>query len=362
MAWYGYRPYVPVAQRRARAWREMEALKREGHTIEPVEIEGRTIARSFWGRSWCKHLESFADFTNRLPRGRTYARNGSVCHLAIVTGEIEARVMGSQLYRVSISIRKLEKERWQAVKAQCADGIGSMLELLRGQFSGEVMRVVSDHRAGLFPRPGEIEFHCSCPDGATLCKHVAAVLYGVGHRLDHHPELLFTLRGVDPQELVAAEVSLPAGREEAGATLAEEQLSDVFGIELDTAPPPAADAPPAEAPAKRQKKKSGKTGGRKPAAPRRAPARSRQRTARPRTPARGRTTPRQPAAKIRPTGRSVARLRRKLKCSVAEFAELLGVTPPTIYRWEATSGRLTLNTRTYNALAAAHERARRRTG
>ncbi|MDD4391852.1 MAG: SWIM zinc finger family protein [Desulfobacterales bacterium] len=194
--------YVPVAERRAKARNQMKKLCKKGKHIQPVEIEGRTIARSFWGKGWCDHLESFSDYANRLPRGRTYVRNGSVCHLEIGPGCIEAIVSGSSLYNVSISIQKLKPAIWESIQKQCAGQIGSMLELLQGKLSDQVMGVVTDRKTGLFPQPGEIQFDCSCPDWAVMCKHVAAVLYGVGSRLDSQPELLFLLRGVDAQELI----------------------------------------------------------------------------------------------------------------------------------------------------------------
>ncbi|MFW6005625.1 MAG: hypothetical protein ACOCPN_04015, partial [Desulfonatronovibrionaceae bacterium] len=180
MSRWGFAPYVPVAQRRAMARREMEKLRKKGKNICPVEIEGRVIARSFWGKGWCEHLESFSDFANRLPRGRTYARNGSVCHLELKPGTIKAYVSGSELYNVSIKIKKLSKTKWQSIKKECSGRIGSMLELLQGKLSEEVMKIVSHTKKGLFPLPEAISLGCSCPDWAVMCKHVAAVLYGVG--------------------------------------------------------------------------------------------------------------------------------------------------------------------------------------
>ena len=226
-------PYVPVAEQRARARREMAKLKKKGKHVQPIDIEGRTIARSFWGKGWCDHLESFADFANRLPRGRRYARNGSVCHLEIRPGHVEAIVSGSELYDVTIAITQLEAAVWKSIKAKCAGQIGSMLELLQGKLSREVMGVVTERDHGLFPKPREIALDCSCPDWATMCKHVAAALYGVGHRLDHQPDLLFVLREVDAAELIATEIALP-GREVTSDVLTDEALSDIFGIDLDT--------------------------------------------------------------------------------------------------------------------------------
>jgi len=241
MSWYDWRPYVPVSVRRARAVKKMEKLRKKGIDFTPVAIAGRKIAKTFWGEAWCDHLESFSDYANRLPRGRTYVRNGWVCHLAIGKGEIDAMVSGSDLYTVKITIRTLPREKWMKVKTRCAGQIGSLLELLEGRLSKSVMSVVTDRDKGLFPLPKEIRLECSCPDWAVMCKHVAAVLYGVGARLDEHPELLFLLRGVDHDELIDAEVGVTAAavKTEGGRRrIAEDALADVFGIEMSDAEVP----------------------------------------------------------------------------------------------------------------------------
>jgi uncharacterized Zn finger protein len=259
MSWnhYGFRPYVSVAERRRKASREMAKLAKKGKAIRPVQIEGRTIARSFWGKAWCDNLESYMDYANRLPRGRTYVRNGSVVHLDIRSGEIEATVSGSELYQVRISITPAAKAKWKSLCRDCSGAIGSLIELLRGRFSDHVMGIITRKETGLFPAPAEIKLNCSCPDWATMCKHVAAVLYGVGARLDENPELLFTLRSVNHEELItqAATASDLAGKTaSAGPELAESEIGAVFGIELDpqaAAPVPALAAP---APAKARRK------------------------------------------------------------------------------------------------------------
>ncbi|MBL3591178.1 MAG: hypothetical protein JMN24_15505 [gamma proteobacterium endosymbiont of Lamellibrachia anaximandri] len=192
-----YARYVPIAKRRAKAEQEVQKLRKKGKKIEPVVVEGHKTARTFWGEAWCKHLEQFSDYANRLPRGRTYVRNGSVFHLAISKGKIEAIVSGSKLYNIDIRITPLSATKWKNVRKQCAGQIGSMLELLQGRLSNHVMEIVTDRNKGLFPKPSEIKLSCGCPDWAEMCKHVAAVLYGIGSRLDHQPELLFLLRNVD---------------------------------------------------------------------------------------------------------------------------------------------------------------------
>jgi hypothetical protein len=242
MSWYSFAPYVSVAQRRAKAKRELAALeKKTGHKPDPVVIDGRKIAATFWGKAWCDNLESYGDFASRLPRGRSYVRNGSVCDLAVEPGKVSARVCGSELYRVTVTVKPLAAGAWAAVKRACAGQIGSLVELLKGRLSEQVMKVVTGRPDGLFPAPREIDMSCSCPDYATMCKHVAATLYGIGARLDRQPELLFTLRGVDHLDLIAEAGRAPAAAGGAGGggsgkkRLAAGDLSDVFGIELEPA-------------------------------------------------------------------------------------------------------------------------------
>lgn len=364
---FWYRKYVPVAARRAAAHKKMEKLRKQGKDIQPVEIPGRAIAQSFWGKAWCKHLESFSDFSNRLPRGRTYARNGSVCHLEIQPGRIEAYVSGSSLYTVTVEIKKLPRKAWGGIKAQCAGAIGSMLELLQGKLSNEVMAVVSDRETGLFPKPGEIKLGCSCPDGAVMCKHVAAVLYGIGNRLDSRPELLFLLRDVDAEEMISTELALPGGTGDSGDAIADTQIADIFGVELDEdealpAPEPAP-ANGASAGHRAPKKPAQRGGGarkspvKRPAAGTKAPAAKEGDTSRRRSAAiaNGKTPP---APRIRPSSATVARLRKKLGLSVPEFADALGVTTATVHRWENAGGPLKLRQRPLHALAELHERAK----
>jgi len=209
--------------------------RKAGRELAPVQIAGRTIARSFWGSAWCDNLEAYSDFANRLPRGRTYVRNGSVIDLQIVNGKVSALVSGSDLYAVDLRIRPLAARKWKQIRSHCAGQIRSLVELLQGHISDAVMEIVTRRGTGLFPAPREISLDCSCPDWATMCKHVAAVLYGVGARLDHAPELLFELRGVDPAELAAGALEqMPTRRKPTRArVLAEDDLASVFGIELE---------------------------------------------------------------------------------------------------------------------------------
>jgi uncharacterized Zn finger protein len=242
---WGWRRYVPVAERWRKAARALEKLKKKGHPISPVVIEGRAIAKTFWGKAWCNNLERYSDFANRLPRGRTYVRNGLVVDLQIGGGEVKALVSGSEIYKVAVKVKPVSRARWRSICADCAGAIDSLVELLQGRFSKGVMERLCQQRTGLFPSPREIQLSCSCPDWASMCKHVAAVLYGIGARLDQQPELLFRLHEVDEKQLIAkAGKGLPlAGRAPAAEkTLASEDVSAIFGLEMaqpaDNAPAP----------------------------------------------------------------------------------------------------------------------------
>ena len=297
-----FRPYVSAAERRKMAAEARAMLRSEGVAIQPVTIDGRHIARTFWGKAWCDHLESFSDYANRLPRGRTYVRNGSVFHLVIERGTVAARVQGTRLYKVLITIAPLSPRQWKAIKERCTGQIGSVLDLLQGKLSDPVMQVVTDRKNGLFPQPREIVLRCSCPDWAQMCKHIAAVLYGVGSRLDEKPELLFLLRGVDHEELIgvhaAAAVSEAVARAGTGRRIAESELAGIFGVELVEPSVPAR-------PGKRQ----------------------------------GGSLPTKAALPVgsfpaKVTGSDVRLLRRRMGLTVTELARMLGVSPAAVSIWE----------------------------
>ena len=352
---YGWSPYVSVGERRAQARKKMEKLRKKGMDIKPVEIEGRKIARTFWGEAWCDHLESFSDYENRLPRGRTYVRNGSVCHLDIAKGEVNAMVSGSEIYKVEISIKTLPRSKWKGLKNSCAGQIGSLLELLQGRVSDSVMTVVTDRNKGLFPLPGEIKLKCSCPDWAVMCKHVAAVLYGVGARLDQEPELLFLLRGADHEELISVEVDVAAasvGTKGGRKRIADDALTDVFGIEMSE------DVTPAKTKPSPRRKKAAPKSKKVSKVIAKSKVKSKVKSSKSKTVVTKTTTPqkaklkgaKQPARTASPvTGKAVTGLRVKFGMSQNQFARLLGVSAPTIGNWEKEHGRLDLKTRSLNA-------------
>ena len=254
--WYGFRPYQTVASKRARAARDLAKLRKQTPNLSPVVIEGRAIARTFWGEAWCENLERYGDFANRLPRGRSYVRNGLVLDLKVQPGVVKALVSGSDVYDVRVSVTPLPKARWRAVCRDVSGAIDSVIELLQGRLSDQVMTRLCANGTGLFPSPKEIRFECSCPDWAWMCKHVAAALYGIGARLDHEPALLFTLRKVKEAELVdgagtRAAAGLTTRRPGKGGRapkiVEDAALGDVFGIDIAPAKAGAVSAPKAAA-------------------------------------------------------------------------------------------------------------------
>ena len=322
-----WKPYVSVGERLAKAKKKMDKLRKQGQKIEPIEIEGRKIAKKFWGIKWCEHLESFADYSNRLPRGRSYVRNGSVCHLAIKEGCCEAMVSGSELYIISVKIKTLPKEKWESIKKRCTGKIGSILELIQGKLSNHVMEIVTDVKDGLFPSPKEIDLNCSCPDWADMCKHVAAVLYGIGNRLDTHPDLLFQLRGVDASELIDSQLNLETST--ATIQLDQSSLSDIFGIELDS---PIA--------AKNVEPLSQKSSSRSPELAQKSETKV----------LRDISKSKAVFDVDQLTGNSFRCIREKLHLSVREMASLLSITPASIYRWEKSPTILNFHAKTKKAL------------
>jgi len=255
---YGYdhewAPYVPVAERKRLAEKEAKRRLKKGQSLAPIRITARKIATTFWGTAWCDNLDHYSDFANRLPRGRTYARNGSIVDLQINTGKITALVAGSSPYDVKITIKKLNAKRWDQLRKQCSESIHSLIDLMRGKLPDDVLHHLTDPKTGMFPSPREISLSCDCPDGASLCKHLAAVLYGVGHRLDSEPDLFFRLRGVNQQDLISE--ALATQSVDAALGLDQEsaidsgELESIFGIDLSVN-----DAEPTSKPTKKLTKK-----------------------------------------------------------------------------------------------------------
>ena len=256
-------------ERKAKVQRQIQAIGKKGVTMQQLAAPtGRKLCTTFWGQAWCFGLEHHADYESRLPRGRSYLRQGNVYNLEIQQGEICATVAGSELYTTKISISPLKSDAWKEIVQASAGQVGSWIDLLAGKLGDDLMRLVTDPERGLFPKPREIRFNCSCPDWADLCKHSAAVLYGVGLQLDQKPDLLFTLRGVNAGDLIAtASQEAVADLANAGAgELSGADLSALFGIEIDSGEDAAAAIEAALAPAPVKEKAAKKMATRKAAA------------------------------------------------------------------------------------------------
>ncbi len=242
MAWGGWGGFggyasLSVPEMQARAAKQVAALEKRGRTLAPVVIEGRKIAATFWGKAWCATLESYSDYATRLPRGRTYARNGMVIDLVIEAGKIQALVSGTDVYEVRVDILPLAPAAWKEMIAACAGRIDSVIALLEGRLPEEILGVIARTENGLFPTPRQIMFRCSCPDAASMCKHIAATLYGVGARFDERPDLFFVLRGVDKDELITkGSIGPRVAAVDASRRIDPARLTEIFGIELEPAP------------------------------------------------------------------------------------------------------------------------------
>ena len=239
--WDYYPPYVSVAEKRAKAARKLKQLKKKNPDIKPILLEGTAIARTWWGKSWNLNLERYADYSNRIGRGRSYVRHGAVLDLQIDAGKVESLVQGttSKPYSVSVNIKSVSEKIWQDIKSACEGELDSLQELLAGKFPKALGVIFMAQGEGLFPTPKEIEFSCSCPDWAYMCKHVAATLYGIGARFDEDPELFFKLRKVKMKDLVTQAVEdktrklLKKAKKKTARVIEESDLAGVFGIDIE---------------------------------------------------------------------------------------------------------------------------------
>jgi uncharacterized Zn finger protein len=241
MAYWRYPRYVSVAEKKAKAARKLKQLRKKNPAIQPIVLEGRAIAKTWWGKSWNLNLERYADYSNRIGRGRSYVRHGAVLDLQISAGQVKSLVQGSRAkpYMVTIKIKGIAKKIWKNMKAACAGKLDSLPELLSGKFPKTLGEAFTAQGRGLFPSPQEIGFDCSCPDWASMCKHVAATLYGIGTRLDDDAGLFFKLRKVKIDDLIQQTLKdqsyklLEKAERMGPAQIAESDLSGMFGIDME---------------------------------------------------------------------------------------------------------------------------------
>ena len=296
---YYFLPCVSVAEKLERNAKMAAKLAKSNKSLKPVVLKGRTIASTFWGKAWCNNIESYQDFENRLPRGRSYVRSGAILDLQIMEGKITALVGGSASmpYKIMIEIQPLSSQKWEALKKKCVGKISSLLVLIQGKLSPEILQEFCSKETGLFPSPKEIKMSCSCPDYADLCKHLAAVLYGIGARLDEDPSLFFTLRKIDDSELIGADAASVL-TDDVESEIANEDLENVFGVTFDELPETPAAVKTRKPPAKKDKAKKNVK------------------------------------KEMKWTGRKLIRLRKELGISPTNIAKHLGISVQTISNWE----------------------------
>ena len=235
---WGYPRYVSVTEKKEKAAKQLTKLKKKNSNLNPIVIQGSKIAKTWWGMAWNKNLESYADYSNRIARGRSYVKNGFVFDLQIEKSTVKALVSGSgsKPYSVTVKIEPLETGKWDSIVKACGNKIGSIEELTEGKFPKELEGIFSLKGKGLFPSPKEIAFSCSCPDGAYMCKHVAAVLYGIGARFDEDPVLFFTLREIDVEQLLKKSVEekmksmLKNADKKTERVMADVDVGKLFGV------------------------------------------------------------------------------------------------------------------------------------
>jgi uncharacterized Zn finger protein len=239
MGYYEFPPYIPVSEKKKKAESAINQLKKKNKNIKPVIISGNKIAKTWWGIAWIRNLERYADYSNRIGRGRSYVRHGAVLDIQVNAGNITALVQESRNkpYKVTISIKTLPKDVWKHIISTCEGQLGSLSELIEGKFPKALAELFTAKDKGLFPSPKQISFDCSCPDWAYMCKHVAAVLYGVGARLDEDPALFFLLRNIKVEKLISSAVAqkseklLKKGPVESKRIIHDSDISAVFGID-----------------------------------------------------------------------------------------------------------------------------------
>jgi uncharacterized Zn finger protein len=231
-------PYVTFLSKNKMAKVEIEALKKQGIILNPVIITDSKIAHSWWAVSWNKNLESYADYKSRIARGRNYLKNDAVLDLKIEKGLVQALVQGSSRkpYKIEVKIDPLSPAKWEKLLAVCANQIGSLSDLVEGRFPKTLENLFMIKGEGLFPSNREIRFSCSCPDAAYMCKHVAAVLYGIGARFDEDPLLFFKLRDLDFEALLSKSIEqkmqnlLKNADKKSDRVIEDEAIFDLFGI------------------------------------------------------------------------------------------------------------------------------------
>ncbi|MDR2351691.1 MAG: hypothetical protein LBF22_00780, partial [Deltaproteobacteria bacterium] len=198
-----FRTYETVADKRAKAEKLVRELSLKGTEVKPVRLAGEPIAREFWGKCWCFHFSRLPEFSKVLFKGKSYIRNNAICHLDIQKCHIEAKVSSHTLCEIVIDIDPIPSERWKGLISRITQKIETVEDLYNGIFTPQTERLFQDPNWGIFPSTSEIHSSCSCNRNQIfICPHKAAIFYGIAHRIDKNPSLLFLLRDVNPKDLL----------------------------------------------------------------------------------------------------------------------------------------------------------------
>lgn len=234
---YYSQPTIQELQRKIQS--SNNKANKKGKQLHPIHIEGRQIAKSWWGQAWCNVIENYADYGSRLERGKRYVRSGTVIDLNITKGRVRALVQGRRAtpYKVDIHISPLKEEEMETLIEKCGHKVSNLETLINGDFPKDLQELFTSS-SGLFPAPKEISFACSCPDWAIMCKHVAAVMYGIGAKFDENPFLFFELRGIDVHRLIDVAIEshvdhmLEHAHDQSERIIKDENIKDIFGIDI----------------------------------------------------------------------------------------------------------------------------------
>ena len=234
--WF-FNDYTSSAELKAKAKKNIAKLK-DAAPVCAHSARG-PICLTWWGKEWCKNLESYAEYENRLPRGRRYVRAGGIIDLKIKDNVAKAKIQssGSGYYNVSVVFKKLRKEDMAKIVARSAQRIDNVDSLLKGDFPEDLKDLFTQEKPGLFPAPDEISFDCDCPDWTSMCKHVAAALYGVGIRIDESPKDFFALRGIDIENFLSGVVEdkvalmLKNVNVKSDRIITDGDMAEIFGID-----------------------------------------------------------------------------------------------------------------------------------
>ena len=168
-------------------------------------IRGRAYQYNWWSRRWLQILEESID-AGRLTRGRSYARKGQVVEIDVEPGLVSASVQGTRKkpYQIKLGFETVTDEAKELLLLRFRERASFAAKLLAHEMPEEMEEVFKETGIPLFMRKSAIRrFKCTCPDDATPCKHIIAVLLLLAEVIDDDPFLLLKLRGIDRERMIS---------------------------------------------------------------------------------------------------------------------------------------------------------------